>query len=234
MHFNELFFKDMLSAQGVFIQNVDVTTVAELYNFRRAHLVGERKNVKEAAYFGGEPQALKLNELDFRILQAISADARMPIQDIADTVEATPPTVRARLKRLIKDGVISGFKALVHPSAIGMQNYEILITLQNVTTKRLHELFSYCRSNPHVTFYIECVGKWNVDIAMDVKDSLHFQAFVNDLRAKFGDIIKDFDTVQILYDYRYNYFPKSQPKNSKHKKKELVAEAATPQTSSER
>lgn len=205
-HFLELFYKQMLAKQGACIRKTDISIAANLYNFRRAHLVGERRNLKEHSFFGGEPYIEKLTGLDEKILRAISADARMPIQTIAEKIGATPPTVRTRLKRLIKTGVISGFKAVVHPDAIGMQNYEILLTLQNVTTKRLGELFAYCRSNPNVTFYIECVGEWNVDIAVDAKDSLEFQKFVSDMREKFGDIIKDFDTVQIIYDYKYNYW----------------------------
>lgn len=63
-----------------------------------------------------------LDELDRRILHELQRDARhVSSRDIAESVDASPSTVRKRIQRLESEGVITGYQATVDYKKAGYQ-----------------------------------------------------------------------------------------------------------------
>ena len=52
----------------------------------------------------------ELDTADRKIVELLQEDARLPLKSIADKVSLTSPTVSARIDRLEKDGVITGYR----------------------------------------------------------------------------------------------------------------------------
>ncbi len=59
-----------------------------------------------------------IDELDRQIIRLLQEDSRMPSADIARRLGVAERTVRARINRLVQDGVIK-LVAIVNPSALG-------------------------------------------------------------------------------------------------------------------
>ncbi len=81
--------------------------------FRKAAAVaGPAIYIEAKAAYGSNPphgtssEATELGPIDYRILQALHNNARKPIADICDELRLSPKTVRNRLRRLSKDGVV--------------------------------------------------------------------------------------------------------------------------------
>lgn len=55
-----------------------------------------------------------MDELDHKIIQLLSQNARMPVKDIAKQVNLTSPAVSSRIHRLEKSGVIGGYTVVLH------------------------------------------------------------------------------------------------------------------------
>jgi Lrp/AsnC family transcriptional regulator for asnA, asnC and gidA len=62
---------------------------------------------------------MKLDEKDFKILEFLRKDARMPFTEIGDSLEITDSTVHVRVKKMIDEGIISGFTIKVNYEALG-------------------------------------------------------------------------------------------------------------------
>lgn len=60
-----------------------------------------------------------IDDIDRRIIDALSADARLSIKDLAQRVALSSPSVSERLKRLEERGVIKGFTLELDAKAIG-------------------------------------------------------------------------------------------------------------------
>lgn len=69
----------------------------------------------------------ELDTADRKIVELLQEDARLPLKSIADKVSLTSPTVSARIDRLEKDGVITGYRASVNRrfSTIGSRHSSI-------------------------------------------------------------------------------------------------------------
>ena len=65
------------------------------------------------------PNAVPLDTIDRAILEALSQDARMPNNRLADRVGVAPSTCLARVRALRERGVLRGFHAEVDLAALG-------------------------------------------------------------------------------------------------------------------
>lgn len=55
-----------------------------------------------------------MDNLDQKIVQLLSQNARMPVKDIAAQVNLTSPAVSSRIHRLEQTGVITGYTVMLH------------------------------------------------------------------------------------------------------------------------
>ncbi len=60
-----------------------------------------------------------LDETDMRILGELSADARTSLAELGRRVGLSSPAVAERIKRLEREGVISGYRADINPRSLG-------------------------------------------------------------------------------------------------------------------
>jgi len=60
-----------------------------------------------------------LNKIDRNILRALQQDGRLSFAELARQVGLTTTPCIERVRRLERDGVITGFSALVNPGAVG-------------------------------------------------------------------------------------------------------------------
>lgn len=60
-----------------------------------------------------------LDDIDRRILEALAADARMSLKELAQTAGLSSPSAGERLRRLEERGVISAFTVDIDPTALG-------------------------------------------------------------------------------------------------------------------
>lgn len=62
--------------------------------------------------------AFQMDRIDRRILKFLQKDGRLTNADLAQKVSISPATCHRRTQRLIEEGFITGFRAMVHPPAV--------------------------------------------------------------------------------------------------------------------
>lgn len=61
-----------------------------------------------------------LDEVDARLLKALSLDGRVRLADLARDVGLSAPSVAERIRRLEDSGVIEGYGVRINPAALGL------------------------------------------------------------------------------------------------------------------
>jgi DNA-binding Lrp family transcriptional regulator len=74
---------------------------------------------------------IRLDAIDREILFQLSRDGRLSNVDLAARVGLTPPPCLRRVKRLEDSGVITGFRAVLNPAALG-RGLEVIVEI-NIT-----------------------------------------------------------------------------------------------------
>ena len=75
----------------------------------------------------------KLDAIDRDILFHLQRDGRLTNVELAKRVGLTPPPCLRRLKRLEDEGVITGYRALVDPAAVG-RGFEVMVSVEITVT----------------------------------------------------------------------------------------------------
>ncbi|MEV6104175.1 Lrp/AsnC family transcriptional regulator [Streptomyces sp. NPDC051940] len=68
---------------------------------------------------GSRSEEVHLDELDWRLLAELQADARLSYAQLGRRVNLSPPAVAERVRRLERDGVITGYEAKVSAGRVG-------------------------------------------------------------------------------------------------------------------
>jgi len=69
-----------------------------------------------------------MDRIDREILAELQADGRLTVTELADRVRLTPGPCHRRLRELERSGIITGYRALVNPAAIGL-GFEALVQI---------------------------------------------------------------------------------------------------------
>lgn len=81
----------------------------------------------------------ELDQFDRKILEAVTEDGRISITDLAARVGLSKTPCQLRFRRLIADGFIEGFRAVINPSKIGLEHIAFVeVKLSDTTEKALN------------------------------------------------------------------------------------------------
>jgi Lrp/AsnC family leucine-responsive transcriptional regulator len=67
-------------------------------------------------------EPVELDELDRKIIAVLRVDGRITVTDLAKTVGMSKTPCQVRLRRLVENGVIRGFRAVVDPASLGLDH----------------------------------------------------------------------------------------------------------------
>ena len=96
-------------------------------------------------------ETVELNELDRKIIAVLRADGRITVTDLAKAVGMSKTPCQIRLRRLIENGVIRGFKAVVDPVSLGLDHVAFAeVKLSDTRESALTEFNRAVRRIPEV------------------------------------------------------------------------------------
>ena len=84
----------------------------------------------------------QLDQNDRKILDVLSVDGRMAVTDLARKVGMSKTPCGVRLKRLVADGFILGFKAVLNPAKLDMNHVAFVEVKLNDTTEKALQAFN--------------------------------------------------------------------------------------------
>jgi Lrp/AsnC family leucine-responsive transcriptional regulator len=87
-----------------------------------------------------EPKGSQLDSYDRKILEAVSDDGRIPVTELANRIGLSKTPCAARLKRLVDEGYIQSFRAMLNPQKLGLDHVAFAeVTLSDTREKALTE-----------------------------------------------------------------------------------------------
>ena len=202
---------EFLLKYSSFIERYDVSIVTREWSYHRDYLLNKKQKTSKPILMGFDPQKQYrieiIDETDYKILKTILKNARMKTIDIARDIKTTEMVVRYRLKNLIKNGIIIGFKPFLNVHKLGYTYFKLHLTLQNLTPEKKKSIVNYIHQHPNTVHMTELVGGADLEAEFQVKTNEDFYAHVQELRLKFGDIIRDYEFMQYTQEYKFTYLP---------------------------
>jgi Lrp/AsnC family transcriptional regulator, leucine-responsive regulatory protein len=98
-----------------------------------------------------QSDASTLDPTDTRLLAELQEDARLTHAELGRRVNLSPPAVAERLRRLERSGVVTAYRAVVDPKALG---YTLGVIMRiRPSARQLHKVAELARETPEV---VEC------------------------------------------------------------------------------
>lgn len=153
---------------------------------------------------------MKLDLVDFQLLEELQREARLSNKDLADRVGISPSTCLERVRRLIRDGAITGFHADVAPEAVGIGvQAMIAVRLGRHAEISFDKLLNELRQLREVVHVYLLAGAEDVLIHVAVRDVAHLRTLVVDHLTARSDVahietslIFEFAKATVLPNYR--------------------------------
>jgi DNA-binding Lrp family transcriptional regulator len=142
-----------------------------------------------------------------KILRILAHNSRTPVTEIAKKADISVKTALSRIKKLEKRGVIYGYRISLNLEKIGYQFFKCFISLKKADSDVLKELIHYCQENPNIIHLVECVGDWELEPEFEIESFEKFQETLEEIRNRFGSLIKNIETINILKENDYVCLP---------------------------
>jgi len=126
----------------------------------------------------------KIDELDLKIISHLQENGRVPVAELAKRLNQPENTVRYRIERLVKNGVIRRFTALVDPRALGL-NVSAAVMFK-IDPKKLDQLLEKLTSMKDVTNIYQLSGEWDLIAVVFAKDIQDLHERIEELRRMEG------------------------------------------------
>ena len=184
---------DELNAEfGNYFQNPYVTIAFSINHFKHNYLYGTDDHTD---WIVGENKKVEIDEIDTAILRLLSTNARTLLTEIAKKLKLTPKRASYRIKRMLKEKLILGYRTKINTRLLGFDHYKVFLTVQNFNTQNQKKLNTYLRMHPAVIYITKPLGTHNLEFEIMVKGTNELHECVRELKIRFADIIIDYDTM---------------------------------------
>jgi DNA-binding Lrp family transcriptional regulator len=151
---------------------------------------------------------INIDDIDFKLLENIASQPRMPTTELGQKLDVTAATIKKRMSRLQKLGIIKGFSMEIDLSKLGYQGCKLDIYLKNHKSK--HQIANYIINSPYIrSHYITPIG-YPADLEFEIcfMNIHHVHKLMEDLNNTFSDSIKTYKYHTSLKRYKNRYMPK--------------------------
>lgn len=202
------FWEETLKRYRDYFMEQQFSVYIQIHTYRHSYLLNDIKKSDRTRFeiTGGGPQVV-IDDFDFKLLRLIAPNARIPIKEIARQLNTTVAVVNYRIKKLMRQDVIQGFRCDMNLGKLGYQFFKADIDLRDY--KQRGKIINYAKSNPHLVRIDRSVGISDLELEYHVINLEEFHDIMKDLVSKFPDIIKKYKYVYASKLHKMNYMPEA-------------------------
>lgn len=119
---------------------------------------------------------ITLDDIDKCILELLQLDARASFADLSRKLDVAEATVRFRVKRLIDNGVITRFAALLNPAKVGFEVSGAI--LLKIDPANLEQACKQLVAFDETLYLFQSTGEYDVVSVILARDMIHLNDLV--------------------------------------------------------
>jgi len=183
-------------------QSIQIAILTEAETKPRAYILPEDKNYLHTTFLHCDKAKEEiLNEEDWKVLHAISTNARKSANELSKDTKLTERIIRYRRKELERRGIIVGYKLAINYRKLGYLFFKCFVSFRNMDAQSYKQLRMYVHSHPNIIYWIKTIGSWDAELEIETPTAEEFYAFVTEFKEKFGLIIHHIDTSLISKEH---------------------------------
>lgn len=140
-----------------------------------------------------------LDSKDKIILFELSKNARIPSVELSKKVNLTAEGVAKRIKKLIKDKIILGFKPRINFGSLGLKYLHLFVSVKD--TSKIDDLMDYYKHHKNCIATMRYSGVYDFHLELVVNSDQELRDFLIEFREKFGENLVDYQILNIYNEH---------------------------------
>jgi len=153
----------------------------------------------------GVTNRVKIDEIDYKLLNEIALKARIPLVSLADVLGCSSQNVIYRMDKLQKNKLIQSFRTAINYSELGFKHFKVNILLRDYS-KRMH-IIKYLEQSPFLNYFSTSLGLCDLEFQFFVKDADHLMDVIDSISDKFPDAIRNYNYYSDIITYKETFLP---------------------------
>jgi len=200
------FWEKTLSLYGQYLRDQILFYQIKAISYRPSYLLYREKRQENEKYeITGDVSTVRIDDLDYRLLQLIVSNARCPIYTLAQRLNVTSNIVRYRLRKLYKSDIIQGFRTDINISKLGYLSIKVDLFLNQFGDRT--KVIQYLKANPFVVCIMKSIGYSHIELELNVESMAQHYRIMEDLMDKFPGIISNYKFFNILKNHKLCWMP---------------------------
>lgn len=198
-------YRNIESKIGDFISEKNISILIRSPGLTKGYLIGEKE--AKIRKYGEKKENIELDSIDYKILNSISQNSRKNVVDIAKELNSTVDVVRYRIKKLEKEGVISGYTLQLGFDKLQILRYSVFFSLHKMNDDIEKKMFDFAQRHNNIVFILTMIGTHDLSLEFEVPFYEHLEFIIKKFREEFADNINDFEIIFNTQEYKYDFFP---------------------------
>ena len=159
------------------------------------HVLKDEKEIK-----------INLEEIDYKILEQLAKNARMPSSELVVKLKSTREIIRYHLKKLETSKVILKYRPDTLPALMGYNWYFLVLKTGNLDKNTDNKLKTYLLNCENATYFYKTVGSADIQIELRVKTTEELSNIIGEIRSILQSKLKRHELLLIMKELKYTYF----------------------------
>jgi DNA-binding Lrp family transcriptional regulator len=143
--------------------------------------------------------------LDRKLLSTLDKDASLSLGTLAKAIKRSKQFVHARLKRLEKENIVTGYHAIVDMSKLGYFTFRVYLKFQKTTQKQVQETVSEIQKTLKAVWTITAMhGKWDLALFLGVQNIMEFRTLWDRILMQYKPRIKLYNVAVYAPIHNFN------------------------------
>ncbi len=143
--------------------------------------LSKKKRKTNYLSYGTTNKVVEIDELDQRILSAITQNGERSSRLLARQLSVPQTTIDYRLRKLEQNGVIVGYYNELQSASLGLQTFILLVCMKNIQSDLVEKFSKFCEQHQSVVILIHSLGSWDFEIGIEVESASEATYVVEEL-----------------------------------------------------
>ncbi len=198
-------YDELLFKFGKHFKEKNVSIAFRIYHFPLT-AIHEGERVKPLI-LGKAGKKTDFDDIDVKIITMLSKNGRMGCYEMGEKLNMSANSIKYRLKNLIDKKIILGFKTKINNNKLGFEHHKVFLMLENLSKEKYNKLISYLSMNKNVIYITKATGISELEFEALVRSKIELYNLLIDLRSKFSDILRDYESIIHFGEPLINYLP---------------------------
>ena len=184
------FWNKTLEKYGDYFEKYTISVYIQAVGYKKSYLLDkpDKSDNKIMYRTTCDGTIVKIDEIDYKILNEIAVNARIPLIELAEKIGCSSQSISYRLRNLEKSGVIQAYRVNIDRSFLGLQIYKVDIFLKAYNQRG--NIIRYLENKGCIECLNVAVGWSDIEPEIVVENTDKLIKLMEEISDKFPNSIK--------------------------------------------